>query len=89
MPDLFANFASGLEAPAGHVAQVAPNDAADLPAACRGIIVGVTGTLKITTVHGETVTLTQAVVVVGQILPIRVARVWATGTTASDIWVVW
>lgn len=60
---------------------VTPNDGADLPK--KGLLyIGVSGNLRVTTLGGSTITF--ANVPVG-FFPVRVARVWATGTTATSI----
>lgn len=85
MADAFENHQPGLEAPAAHVALVTPDDSNNLPNAARGLLIGGSGALKVTTVGGETITLPATVIPAGSILPLRVARVWSTGTTATDI----
>lgn len=63
---------------------VTPNDSADLTDhAIKGLWVGGTGSIVLTTVAGDDVTI--AAVPAGAIVPIQVARVKATGTTASSI----
>ena len=86
MPDYFKNHASGLDSPARNAAPVAPDDASDLPVSARSLYVGAPGDVRITTVGGDTVTFTA---VPAGILPVRAARVHATGTTASSIVAVW
>ena len=70
-----------------NLALVTPSDSADLSAPCNYIFCGGAGTLKVTTVGGQSVTVTG--VVAGQILPIRAARVWSTGTTDTNIAALW
>lgn len=65
---------------------VTPSDTVDLPGGpCRALYVGGTGDLKVTTVGGSTggsvVKANQA----GTRLELRCTRVWATGTTATNI----
>ena len=86
MPDLFDDRSSGLESPGAAAAQVLPSDAADLSVSSRALYIGTGGDLQITTVSGSVVSLKN--VPVG-ILPLRVRRVHATGTSASDIVAVW
>lgn len=86
MADAFATSYSQLDSPAKHAAAVVPSDAADLPNASRAIYVGTTGDLKVTMVGGETVTF--KTVPVG-VLHLRIARVWSTGTTATNLVVTW
>lgn len=85
MTDTFAGYSTGIDSPATQAAAVTPNDAADLTVASRALYVGTAGNLAVVTVGGSTVTL----VGISGWVPIRVARVLATGTTASDIVVLW
>jgi hypothetical protein len=81
--DTFSSQSPGIGSPAYNAIAVAPNDGADLANASRSIYVGVTGDLTVTMLGTGTQILFKAVPV--GILPIRVARVWATGTTATQI----
>lgn len=58
-----------------------PNDSVDLPHDTRGLIVGTAGNVKLTDVYGLTDTFALPV---GQ-YPIRIVRVWSTGTTATGL----
>ncbi|MBB3771507.1 hypothetical protein FHS55_002106 [Angulomicrobium tetraedrale] len=71
--------------PADNAAAVVPNDATDLAYVPREIWVGTQGDLKVTTRGGQTITIPNAV---GR-LSLRVTRIWATGTTAAGIVVLW
>tara|TARA_R110000803_G_scaffold96268_1_gene164390 strand:+ start:180 stop:446 length:267 start_codon:yes stop_codon:yes gene_type:complete len=51
------------------------------------LYVGTSGNLKVTTSGGDTVTLVN--ILGGQFLPISVVKVFATGTTASNIIALW
>jgi hypothetical protein len=71
---------------------VSPNDSQDLllsGSPIEGVengallYVGTGGTLTVTTLGGQQVTLTN--VPNGSYVPIQVKKVWATGTSASDI----
>lgn len=69
---------------------VTPSDSADLPSVAYGLIVGGAGNLKVDCgndvgTQSERVTLTFTGVVAGQLIPLRVIRVYATGTTATNI----
>lgn len=86
MPDIYEDRASGLESPGYDAAAITPDDGADLPISSRAIYVGASGDLVVTMVGGGTVTMTA--VPVG-VLPLRVSRVHATGTTAADLVAVW
>lgn len=82
MSDPFLHQASGLESPAVRLAGVAPNDAADLAFATRAIAVGTEGFVRLTTIQGDT---GRVYVVPGAPFPVRARRIWATGTSATDI----
>lgn len=83
--DPFALHPENLGSPCGKLAEVIPSDTIDLPVPCRGLWVGGQGALKVTSLAGNIVTLTGAI----GILPIRVTRVWATGTSATGIVALW
>jgi len=85
MTDNFAGYSTGIDGPATNAVTVTPNDATDLAVAGRALYVGTTGNLAVVTVGGSTVTL----VGVSGWVPVRVSRVLATGTTASDIVALW
>ena len=61
-------------------AAVTPSDTADLPQ-FSVIYVGGAGNVKVTTAQGSAVTFSG--VNAGTVIPVRVRRVWATGTTAT------
>lgn len=84
--DPFASSSSGLSSPAAHAAAVTPDDATDLTTAPRALFLGAGGDVKVTMVGGETVTFTNAPQGYN---PLRVTRVWSTGTTATNITAVW
>lgn len=60
---------------------VTPDDGNDLAVEARALCITVGGTLSVDRVDGQTVTIT----VPAGVIPIRVQRVWATGTTATGI----
>jgi len=68
--------------PATDAVAVTPDDNNDLANVAVALYVGTTGDVKINTFYGNTVTF--KTVPVG-IMPVRVSRVWSTGTTASNI----
>lgn len=82
MPDNFDLYRAALESPPENAFAVTPDDGADLPTFTRCINVAGTGTVRVTTVHGDTVTL---FVAAGITFPIRARRIHATGTDASNI----
>lgn len=65
----------------GFLVNITPSDSTDLPDALRMLIVGVGGDVKITDTRGEIGTFTLEA---GN-YPVRVARVWSTGTTATGL----
>lgn len=83
MADLFASHQPGLTAPAASAAALTPTDAADLPRATRALYVGTAGDLHLRLTSGDEVTLTNAAA--GMIYPLRITRVFATGTTAGAL----
>lgn len=82
MPDLFKDFQPGLESPATNVFEVIPSDTTDLPVSSRALNVAQEGIVKVTTVAGD---VASVAIAAGVPFPIRVTRVWATGTTAAGI----
>jgi hypothetical protein len=64
-------------------ADVAPSDTADLSPMARALYIGGAGAVKVDTIDGST--LTFAGLSAGSILPVSVARVYATGTDATLI----
>jgi hypothetical protein len=78
----------------GRAASVTPSDTADIPVVTGGtsnngcvLYVGGFGDLKVDTVGGDTITFVG--VNGGTFFPVQVMRVWATGTTATDIVALW
>ena len=76
-----------LWAPASDAAAVTPNNGADLATYTRGLYIGGFGDVKVDMVTSGTVTF--SAVPAGTVLPIRVKRVYATGTTATLILALW
>jgi hypothetical protein len=78
---------------AGRAAAVTPSNTVDIPAVTGGsnngcvLYVGGAGNLKVLTVGGDEVTFTA--VPVGTFVPVQVLRVFATGTTATNIVALW
>ena len=82
--DTFRNFSEGLTSPARNVEVVTPADGTDLINVSREVYVGSAGDLTVDMLDGGT-NVTFVNVPAGSRLPYRVTRVYATGTTASDI----
>ena len=51
----------------------------------RGVSFATAGAIKVTTADGDTVTIPSGALAAGGIHPMRLRRVWSTGTTAADI----
>jgi hypothetical protein len=83
--DKFQAWRPTMDTPAVNGAAVTPSDTVNLPTASRALYVGTAGNVAVITVGGSTMTLVAA----SGWMPICVARVLATGTTASDIVAVW
>jgi hypothetical protein len=87
MSDAFQSLASGLDSPGLNAAEITPDDGANLTNFSRALWIGDGGNVRVTMIGGQTVTFSN--VAQGTLLPIRVSRVWATGTTATLIDAVW
>ena len=81
MSDRFANHSSSLVSPAHDGFTVVPDDGLDLPETTRALYVGVGGDLCLVLAGGTEVVF--ANVAAGTVLPLRAARVKASGTTAG------
>ncbi len=82
MMNKFKGFARSPLGPIEGLAAVTPDDAADLSLVTRALNVAVSGTVRVTALDGSVGTI---YVAAGAAFPIRVRRVWATGTTAESI----
>jgi hypothetical protein len=85
--DTFKKHTRSLTSPPEHGQAVVPSDGADLGHVTRALFVGSGGDLAVRLQDGTA--LTFANVPAGALIPIRVARVLATGTTASQILGLW
>lgn len=72
-----------LQSPALHAEAVTNSDTVDFAHASKRLWVGTAGNVKLNTLGGETVTYNA--VPAGTYLQVRATRVFATGTTASNI----
>jgi hypothetical protein len=62
---------------------VTPSDTVDLAIPAKAVVAGANGTLKVDMIGiGTGITLT---VIAGQIYPINIKRIYATGTSATGI----
>lgn len=80
--DNFSEYSPGLDSPYENAFAITPHDTNDLAYATRALYVGVTGTLKVDLVGGDTVTLTALPV---GVIRLRATRVYDTGTDASGL----
>ena len=78
---------SGLIDPSEAGFEVTPGDDNDQAVVGRGLYVGVSGDVKVDMFNGDTITFVN--LAAGTIHPIRVRRVYATGTEATDIVIVY
>lgn len=68
--------------PADGASEITPNDSTDLTLVARALYIGAGGDIKVDLPNNDTVTFKS---VGSGFFPVRVTRVYATGTTASDI----
>lgn len=64
---------------------ITPNDNADLPKATRAVSFATAGSIKVTTVDGDTLIIPSGALAAGLMHPVRWRRVHSTDTTASGI----
>ncbi len=83
MSDRFSSHAPSLTGPASSGFAITPDDTSALPETTRALFVGLGGSLTVEMASG--VVLAFDAVADGAILPLRIVRVAATGTTASNI----
>ena len=86
--DPYQGSSPGFSAPLGHAFDITPNDSTQLTTFTRAVWVGTGGDLKADLVgdgsgNGGTVTFSN--IADGTLLAVRVAKVYATGTTATDL----
>lgn len=82
MADSFESYQAGLESPPSQISSIVPSNTQDLEFATRSINVASSGTVRVTTVGGDDA---QVYVAAGIAFPLRVRRVWASGTDAAGI----
>lgn len=85
--DNFSAFPTTPISPARSASTVVPNDTGDLPHISRALYIGQSGALTVEMADGDEVTFEG--VPAGSMLPIRVAKVKATGTTAAAVLSLW
>lgn len=69
--------------PAHDAAAVTPSDSGQLSPVARALYIGAGGDVKVTMEGGTDITFAE--VLGGTILPVKATKVFATGTTATDI----
>ncbi|MEL6519337.1 MAG: hypothetical protein AAFQ66_00120 [Pseudomonadota bacterium] len=80
--DIFREFATSPTSPAERIEAITPNNDNDLAYMTRALNVSGSGSVRVTTSTGDVGTV---YIAAGSMFPIRVSRVWATGTTATGI----
>lgn len=80
-PDASSTFPKSLGDPLIDGVNITPDDDNDLTFLTRALWIGTAGTVVVTMMSGEQITF----VGVQGLLPVRVQRVWATGTDADAI----
>ena len=87
MTDTFRSHGRSLTSPPEEAVAIVPDDGAELACVTRAVYVGGGGDLRVRMLGGAEVTL--AAVPGGAMLPLRVTRVLAAGTTATDLVGFW
>jgi hypothetical protein len=87
MTDSFQKHSRSLTSPPEQAVAVVPADGTDLACVTRAIYVGGAGDLRVRMQSGAEVTF--AAVPAGALLPLRVKRVLAAGTSATAIVALW
>ncbi|GEM_PF-1476534 len=83
MNDRFRTTSDSLTAPARRAFAILPHDSEELPLVTKAVIVGLGGEVVLRAQDSDSdVTISAAS---GQMLPIRVSHVRATGTTAGNL----
>lgn len=82
MPDAFSSYKRGLSDPAETIFDIVPNDTADLPHVTLALNVTTPGMVRVTMADDS---ISEVSIHPGAAFPLRVKRVWLTGTTATGI----
>lgn len=80
--DRFSSFPTTPQQPATSLLEIVPSDDSDLAEVVLGLNVETPGLVRVTTMGGSTGTV---FVAAGIVFPLRVRRVWVSGTTATGI----
>ena len=81
MVDKFSSLADSITAPVSNAFEITPNDTTDLNYVTRGLYVSAVADVVVDMNDSGTVTLTN--LAPGVLHPLRVRRVYATGTSAG------
>ena len=82
MADAFSSYTRSLDDPAISVFEITPDDSTDLAQVTTALNVASPGTVRVTTADGS---VSDVTIQPGHLFPLRVRRVWLTGTTATGI----
>jgi len=86
MADDFSAYSTALDSPVSRLVSVTCSDSTDLDTVARVLYITTSGNVKLTTLGGDTVTINLD----KGWHPIRVSRVWSTGTaTTTGIFAGW
>lgn len=85
--DTFSRFQQDNFSPLTHAVAVTPHNTNELAYVTRALYVGGTGDVKVTMQDSGEVTF--VAIPTGTTLPIRVKKVFSTGTDATDIVALW
>lgn len=86
--DVYVPDSCAMEKPVECGLAVVPSDTDDIPYVSRALYVGTAGDIMVALLKSTDPVLFKGVPK-GSLLPVRVKRVYATGTTAADILAVW
>jgi len=78
--------ASSKEAPGDDFFEITPHDTNEIEFVTRGVYIGVAGDLAVKMLSGRILTIPEGVLAAGIPHPLRVKMVYATATTADDIY---
>jgi uncharacterized protein with PhoU and TrkA domain len=80
--DTFVNASDTLTTPATDIEQIVPSDTSDLGHMTKALNAATAGVVRVTTQQG---TITDIFLAAGTVFPLRIRRVWATGTSATGL----
>ena len=83
MQDRFSEWTASLDGPAVHGFAITPNDGTNIAEITRALYVGTGGAVSLVLASGAEIVLSG--VQGGTLLPLRVQRIKATGTTAAAL----